>query len=102
MVLDACFIVKLIVCFKNTTTELNCGNIVMFVEKYNKHVVETTVPGNLQRMAARGSLSVWVLNRGGDMALLSSAERFDKPHFGTLDRTSPSGQTDGAGGFDFK
>lgn len=48
MVLDACFIVKLIVCFKNTTTELKCGNMVMCAEKCNKLVVEPTVPGNLQ------------------------------------------------------
>lgn len=45
MVLDACFIVKLLVCFKNTTTELDCGNMVMCVEKCNKLVVEPTVPG---------------------------------------------------------
>ena len=70
----------------------------MFVEKCNKLVVETTVPGNLQSMAVSGSLSVWVSNRGGDMALLSSAEWFNKPHFVTLDRTSPSVQTDSAGG----
>lgn len=79
MVLDACFLIKLIVCFKNTTTELNCGNIIMFVEKCNKLVVETTGPGNLQRLAASGSLSVWVLNRGGDMALQGAAECFNKP-----------------------
>lgn len=42
MGLDACFIIKFIVCVKNTTTELDWGNVVMFVEKCNKLVVETT------------------------------------------------------------
>lgn len=97
MALDVCFIVKLIVCLKNKTTEHNCGSIVTFTEKCNRLVVETTVPGNLQSMAVSGSLSVWVLNRGGDMVLLSSSEWFNKPHFVTLGRTSPSGQSDGAG-----
>jgi len=97
MVLDACFIVKLIDCFKNTTTELNCGNIVLFVEKRKKLVLETAVPGNLQCMAVGGSLSGRVWSRGGDVALPTSAEGFNKPHFVTLDRTPPSGQTDRAG-----
>lgn len=97
MALDVCFIVKLIVCLKNKTTEYNCGSIVTLTEKGSRLVVETTVPGNLQSMAVSGSLSVWVLNRGGDMVLLSSSEWFEKPHFVTLGRTSSSGQSDSAG-----